>query len=87
MAIHLNIKIEDKEVEDLLSFMRGRFSDSWTSDHIDIMERAIKLLRFADDYVFKTDPLALNAILLQNDDASPLPLLPTDEHFQHPSPS
>ncbi len=85
MSITLTIKTDDPEVEELLAFMRSRFSDSWTNHHIGIMERAIKLLRFADDYIFKNDPLALKAILLQNDDASPLPLLPIDKHLPPPS--
>jgi hypothetical protein len=64
MSIHLSIQTEDAEVEELLTFVRSQFPAVSTDEQISIMERAIKLLRIADDYAFKTDPCARNAIRL-----------------------
>jgi hypothetical protein len=64
MSIHLSIHTEDAEVEKLLTFVRSQFQTLPADEQISIMERAIKLLRIADDYAFKTDPCALNAIRL-----------------------
>lgn len=80
MSICLSIRSEDSEVEDLLAFMGTRFCDSFISDRIYIMERAIKLLRIADEYAFKTDPYALNVISLQSDGVSLAQMLPIDKH-------
>jgi len=64
MSIHLCIQTEDAEVEELLTFVRSQFPTVPTDEQISIMERAIKLLRIADDYAFKTDPCGQNAIRL-----------------------
>jgi hypothetical protein len=62
MPISVQLRIEDQEVEDLLAYMQSRFADMWHGEKASIMERAIKILRMADDYETSQDPHCLEAI-------------------------
>jgi hypothetical protein len=46
----IHIPAEDSEIEELLAFMRSRFGNEFVSEQISITERAIKLLRIADNW-------------------------------------
>jgi hypothetical protein len=87
MSIHLSIKAEDAEVEDLLSFVRTRFSALPPDEHVYIMERAILWLRAIDPYAFKIDPRCPNQVSLDLRDISGDSALPPDKPVPYPQSS
>lgn len=81
MAISVQLRIEDHEVEDLLAFMQIRFPGAWHGEKASIMERAIKVLRIADEYEKAKDPFSLAALQITSaEDVSPTRELPSCKH-------
>jgi hypothetical protein len=81
MAISIQLRIEDREVEDLLAFMQDRYKAMWHSDHIYIMEQAIKILRIADEYETTKDHHCQNVLTLTKGSISLADGQPTDKHL------
>jgi hypothetical protein len=70
MSINFNFSVCDPDVEQLLAFLQNRFPNSFVTDHIYVMERAIKILRISDEYAPTKDQGHLGGVELGSDGAS-----------------
>jgi hypothetical protein len=74
MAISIQLRIDDQEVEDLLAYLRSRHPSVWSSDLISIMDRATRVLRIVDDYRPNEAPFHAKTIFLADES-------PIDKHL------
>jgi hypothetical protein len=82
MAIHLNIKIEDPEVEELLDFIHRTHPHADEGDMYGLLNRAADWLRPIIDFRFRTEPNAGDVLSLDFGRIEPASSLPSDTPSQ-----
>ncbi len=72
MPINFNFSVCDPEVEQLLTFLQAAYPNSFVTDHIYVMEKAIKLLRISDEYAPTKDSGRLGGFELGSSGVFPI---------------
>ena len=86
MAIHLTLKVNDPDVQDILAWVENRFPDEWAENRASLLEQAARILKIGAEYrEANANPCRLTGLSFVADSPSQSASAPSRKHPQHSS--